>query len=204
MIIYKITNLLTGKLYIGQTRNSIATRWKCHKHYRKDMKSMYIVKAIRKHGSENFKIEEIERCNSIDELNSRETHWIRHLKTLAPNGYNLNEGGNNAKRTEETKNKISLSKMGKPSPKKGIPVTKEQLEKNRISHCVEIYCVETGEIFESSKQAAEILGFSHSGVNGVCLLKRTSIFGLTFRYVNLNRISKRSYEKIIGNKLKCL
>lgn len=108
MLIYKITNTLNGKVYIGQTTESLQKRWSRHtSRYHK--KNMYISRAINKYGKENFTIEIIHVCNSIDELNEREIFYINEYNSLSPNGYNLVVGGNNSKMSEDVKLKISNS-----------------------------------------------------------------------------------------------
>ncbi len=111
MIIYKITNKITNKLYIGLTTRSLDQRWKEHK----KIGNQYslIKKEIQKYGEENFKIEEIDECSSIADLNQREEFWIQELNTLAPNGYNLTTGGLAAKHSEVTKAKMSKTRKGK-------------------------------------------------------------------------------------------
>ncbi len=97
-------------------------RWKCHC---KNNNKMLISRSIRKHGKENFKIEEIDGANSMSELNYREQHHIYMNNSISPNGYNLTAGGENGKRSEETKLKISQIKIGKK-----LNLTEEQ-HKNR-------------------------------------------------------------------------
>ena len=84
MIVYKITNLINGKIYIGQTTRTIEERFEEHKYAKS-----YIGKAIRKYGVENFKIGIIEQCQTKEELNERELYWISKCNSKAPNGYNL-------------------------------------------------------------------------------------------------------------------
>lgn len=105
-IIYKITNLLNNKLYIGQTTQELKKRWNDHK--KRGAKSCPALKAaIGKYGKENFKIEEIDNASTIEELNIKEEYWIKFYNTIAPNGYNLTSGGNSKLATEETKRKMS-------------------------------------------------------------------------------------------------
>lgn len=92
-IIYKITNKVNGKSYIGQTRYTIEFRWKQHQH-KKD--NTYFHNAIHKYGIENFSIEILEECN-IEDLNSKEIFYIAKYDTFN-NGYNLTIGGDGNRR----------------------------------------------------------------------------------------------------------
>lgn len=87
--IYRITNKVNGKSYIGQTRNTVEFRWRQHINA-KDNK--YFHKAIKKYGVENFKLETLECCN-VEDLDSREIYYIAKYNTFGENGYNLTKGG---------------------------------------------------------------------------------------------------------------
>lgn len=91
--IYKITNKVNGKVYIGKTTYSIQKRWKEHLKAAKNSKSEKrpLYSAINKYGAENFKIEQIEEC-SHDILNERECYWIEYYGSFK-NGYNATIGG---------------------------------------------------------------------------------------------------------------
>lgn len=91
--IYKITNKVTGKSYIGQTRYTVEFRWRQHQH-KKD--NTYFHNSIRKHGIENFIVETLENCEYKD-LNSREIFYIAKYDTFR-NGYNMTLGGDGTKR----------------------------------------------------------------------------------------------------------
>jgi len=80
MFIYKTTNLINGKIYVGQQSTN-------NKLYLGSGK--LILRAIKKYGKENFKKTIIELCESCEELNNREIYWI---KALNPE-YNLYPGG---------------------------------------------------------------------------------------------------------------
>lgn len=95
--IYKITNQVNGKVYIGQSSN-IENRWREHiltannKDYYGHTR-MLIYPAIRKYGIENFSISIIEEC-SIEQLDEREIYWISYYDATNPiKGYNLLSGG---------------------------------------------------------------------------------------------------------------
>lgn len=128
MIIYKITNKTNKKSYIGQTVKILKIRWNEHCQKRGGCTALY--SAIKKYGKDNFDLEVITECKSIDEMNLRETFYIKLFNTLAHNGYNLTTGGNNftmllgsrkgtknsfygKKHSEETKKKMSILRIGK-------------------------------------------------------------------------------------------
>ena len=102
MYIYKITNLLNGMIYIGQSKKPYNKTKSYFGSGAKIKGEIYI------HGKENFKKELLEECNSIDELNSRESQWIDFFDSANPKkGYNLRLGGNDSKFNEEFKKNIS-------------------------------------------------------------------------------------------------
>lgn len=86
--IYKITNKVNGKSYIGQTRYTVEFRWRQHQH-KKDNTHFHC--AIAKYGAENFTVETLEECDLAD-LDSREIFYIAKYDTYA-NGYNSSTGG---------------------------------------------------------------------------------------------------------------
>ena len=88
MFIYKITNKLNGKIYVGQTTRNPIERFKEHKHA-----DSIIGKAIRKYGAENFEIDILDECETFDELNECEMFWIAELNCKVPDGYNVTDGG---------------------------------------------------------------------------------------------------------------
>ena len=94
--IYKITNLINNKVYIGQSIN-IQERWKAHRHRPFNSNSVdydsLLYRAIRKYGLENFKFEVLEECEK-EALNDKEIYYIQEYKSSNPNfGYNLSNGG---------------------------------------------------------------------------------------------------------------
>lgn len=91
-IIYKITNTLDNKIYIGQTTRSVAERWREHKSKSAPSDGTYLHNAIAKYGEENFTIEEIDNCPDVL-LNDKESEWIIILDAMYPHGYNLTMGG---------------------------------------------------------------------------------------------------------------
>lgn len=115
MVIYKITNTLNGKMYIGQTRMGTGMRWNCHvcDAFRKGrQKALPLYRAFRKYGTSNFTIEVLELCVSLEHLNTREVFWIKELDSRR-NGYNLTDGGKAYECTPETREKMAAAKRGK-------------------------------------------------------------------------------------------
>lgn len=91
--IYKITNLINGKSYIGQT-NNVKRRFQEHKNPAEaaDGTSKLLHRAIQKYGVENFSFEILEE--DIENYDERERYWIKHYHSLSDeNGYNIAEGG---------------------------------------------------------------------------------------------------------------
>ena len=109
MILYKITNKIDGKIYIGQTVRSMRERWLQHCR-QKDCR--YLGNAIKKYGKDAFEVKILTRCNNIQEMNHREEYYIKLFNTIAPNGYNLLHGGNNRRHHEETKKKLKKAITG--------------------------------------------------------------------------------------------
>lgn len=91
--IYKITNKINGKSYIGQTIQDVKERFyqHCATKCSQAILNMVIHKAINKYGKSNFTIEVIEEVESTN-LNDRERYWIRYYDSYN-NGYNSTEGG---------------------------------------------------------------------------------------------------------------
>jgi group I intron endonuclease len=115
--IYKITNLLNNKVYIGQTIQKLSDRWNrhCNMNCSEAEHNMIIKKAIIKYGKENFSIEIIETCDS-KYLNEKEKYYINKFNTYKE-GYNSTLGGQKGAKMIQTpedicKEIIELYKYG--------------------------------------------------------------------------------------------
>lgn len=86
-VIYKITNLVNGKIYIGETTRTLAIRWKQHLSRVKENRTEHLYLAMKKYGVDKFTVEEIETCDD-DCRFERETFYINKYNSLEPNGYN--------------------------------------------------------------------------------------------------------------------
>ena len=91
--IYKITNTINGKSYIGQTIQNVKERFyqHCATKCSKAVSNMAIHRAIKKYGKSNFIVEVIEEIDSAN-LNDRERYWIKYYNSYN-NGYNSTKGG---------------------------------------------------------------------------------------------------------------
>lgn len=126
MIIYKITNKTTGKIYIGQTIRTLEQRWKRHiSDALNNILDTHFARAIRTYGPDDFEIEQIDTAETQEELTLKEHNWIVYYNSIE-NGYNetdsiFKSGGNTYfSKTEEEMNiikeKIRMSKMGEKNP----------------------------------------------------------------------------------------
>jgi group I intron endonuclease len=126
--VYKITNLLNNKKYIGATSDLVR---RMYHHYKCNHHIGALHNAIKKYGAENFIVEIVEQP-SIEILYLREKYWIKFYNTYN-DGYNLTLGGDGGatygmlhkKHSSQTKEKISRSLKGRI---KG-PLSKEHKDK---------------------------------------------------------------------------
>jgi group I intron endonuclease len=91
MFIYKITNLINNKIYIGRTIQKLSYRWTQHKQSARNGCNFILHRAIRKYGVENFIFEQIDTAINLTELLKKESFYIKELNSLKPNGYNILE-----------------------------------------------------------------------------------------------------------------
>lgn len=126
--IYKITNKLTNKAYVGQSTD-IARRFKEHC-TKGETSRIPLDRDILTFGSQNFELEILEECN-VDDLNKRETYWITTLDTVN-NGYNQNYGGTTSLSGE-------LNPTAKLTEKDVVNIRKAYLEHRSQKEIYELY-----------------------------------------------------------------
>ena len=125
--IYKITNNINGKIYVGQHKSNTLdeTYWSS---------GVLIKQAINKEGINNFSREILEWCDSKERLNQQEIYWIFKLDSINLDiGYNLTKGGDGTpgvKLSNETKVKMSHAKTGKKHSQESIEKMRETIMKN--------------------------------------------------------------------------
>jgi group I intron endonuclease len=158
MVIYKTTNLINGKIYIGKdTKNSPSYLGS----------GFLLKKAIQKYGRENFKKEILERVDNIQILNEREIFWINYFNSI-DNGYNLTIGGTGGDTfsykpevlKEETRKKLKKRKPSDETLRKILP----NLKKFESGENHPFYGKNQSEITKSKrKKSFELNGYPMQG-----------------------------------------
>jgi hypothetical protein len=179
--IYLTKNLINNKCYIG---------W----HATNNLFDNYIgsgkilKKAIKKYGSENF-INGIIEFSNEKEILKKEIYWIKEMKTLYPNGYNLTLGGEGSlgrKCSKKTRNKISISNKGhKPS--------EETLKKLSLSH-KGIKPWNTGKTF--SKEYKIRMSNSCKGINKGRIISKETRKKISLATKGIKKLSEKQKKQI--------
>lgn len=191
MLIYKITNTINNKIYIGQTTKTLEERKKSYHSTYKSCRRP-IESAMAKYGFENFTWEIIDYANTRKELDEKERYWISFYNSLTPNGYNVELGGNSiGKHSEETKRKISEAQKGELNHMYG--------KKGKLNHTSKpVIDLMTGKIYESACLYSEIFDVNFSHICAVARGERGSHKGKVVRYIdeNDNIIQPKEVAKI--------
>lgn len=115
--VYKITNKVTNKVYIGITNQGSGARYRHHWYESRIGEPSPIHRSMAKYGEENFTLEIIDFADTYDELKEKEKYWIKQYNSIDRTiGYNLTEGGDGTfgrKHSEETKEKIRQKALGR-------------------------------------------------------------------------------------------
>jgi group I intron endonuclease len=170
-VIYKIENLVNGKVYVGQTVKKPKRRFQLHKSRlkRNIHHGLYLQNAWNKYGEDNFKLSMIEKC-CIEDLDNREIYWIDHYKEKT-GVYNLETGGNKNKTINNaTKNQIS-------NTVKDLWSEDKYYEKQLNNNLIQVICINTGKIYNSLTAAAKDLKVSINSIKLACEGKRNSVGG---------------------------
>jgi group I intron endonuclease len=175
MIIYKITNELTGKCYIGQTVQSLERRWAIHK---SSKRRSPLTSAFKHYGINNFSIQTLFVAIDVADLDHLEIEMIKRFNSLHPNGYNLLPGGN----VSQNRGRKPWNKGKKASDKAKMNQSIAHMGQTAWNKC-KISCNETGEVFSSIKEAALKLGLQSSKICLVLKGVRKHTGKLTFKYL---------------------
>lgn len=146
--IYKITNLINHKNYIGITKEKLKKRYWMHTSSAKRGSSAKLHKAIRKYGKENLEITAICCIKGVDGALELEKYFIKEFDSFR-SGYNCNEGGTGILfHSEESK----LKMRGRPVWNRGKPMREESKKKLSESMTGVIRNTKTYEIITPEKE----------------------------------------------------
>lgn len=122
----------SGKVYVGITSKPVEKRWLNGRGY---ARNEHFFNAIKRYGWGNIRHEVLEKGLTKEEACEKEREYIARYKSHDPrNGYNLTTGGEEgAKHTEESRRKLSASKIGKRY-NIGVPFTEERKRHLRENH----------------------------------------------------------------------
>ena len=176
MIIYKVTNLVNGKVYIGQTKHSLDVRKQRHLQQARKGTNTHFYQAIRKYGEDMFIWEIICSAKDKQTLNELETFFINKFDSIK-HGYNMVDGGDNnimdiesvkthhdeVMKSPEIQNKISTTMKKLRAEKgfsnetrqkislslKGRKYTEER-RKKCATRSLKVYCIYNGKRYDFS------------------------------------------------------
>ena len=187
MFIYKITNKINNKLYIGQTIRPVEQRFQRHVNDAINNKlDTHFARAIRKYGKENFIIEIIDIASTQEELTQKEYYWINIYDTANPKiGYNeTNEqykcGGNTylSKTDSEMliiEEKIRQTKIGNKNP------NAKSIKCRNINTLEELY-------FDTMKECQEYFGeTNHQFISRRCLGKLKNLYQKQWQFAYIDK-----------------
>lgn len=212
--IYKITNLLNGKCYVGQSID-IEKRWAEHKSiYNHPRCSNYhIYRAFRKYGIENFSFSVIEECEQ-SLLNEREKFWIQHYNSFEC-GYNMTVGGDGTEMISRSDihelwdDGFSVSDIATKIDCSPVTVSRviscydkydkaESMRRGKVWHRKPVaqYGLDGVHIrdFDSISSASNVTGISSDGISACCNKRLKSAGGYMWSFDIENEVER--YEDI--------
>ena len=217
MEIYKITNLINNKVYIGQSARGTQQRFKRHiQDAVSERLDTHLARAIRMYGPENFTVEVIDTADTQDELNQKEQYWIRHYDSIK-HGYNETDatykcGGNTYMSKTELElfsigDRIRESKLGSKNPRSRKVKclnegTGEELFFDTVKECQE-YFGETSHQFISGRLNNRInslylteWNFAYQDEPYRKMIERSNMLGTYYMVTNLETNKRVVYPSV--------
>lgn len=198
--IYKITNDINGKIYIGKTGKTIEERFKEHiKSSQLEYKNRPLYDAMNKYGYNHFYVEKIDTCLNNEEASQKEIYWIKYYNSYY-HGYNATLGGD-GKPTLDLNEKEILKKYSELKSKCAVARYFNVDEKtirnilgnytdfvNDIIKSKKIAMIKDGSIlhiFDNQRMANLFLGknIQSSNISKVLLHKRKTAYGYEWKYL---------------------
>lgn len=208
--IYKITNDINDKIYVGKTLYTIEKRWREHRrdYLQRRYENRPLYAAMRKYGIEHFSINIVEEIFNINIINDREIYWIEYFDSFN-NGYNATKGGEGSVRAnyqliydlyinqqlsyKQIKELTGYDTVTIQTALLSYNITKEDIKQNAIkrnSKAVVQIDIKTNKVIASfpncaAAQEAMTNGAScHSGshISAVCRKKRKTAYGYKWEY----------------------
>jgi hypothetical protein len=186
--IYKIQNLVTGKVYIGRTVRNPEQRWKEHGYKRTTVYNRSLIgEAIQREGKDafNYSIVAVVDKRVVDLV---EANFIEHYDCLAPKGYNCVKLYEKPTISAQTKERMAASRVGKEpwnKGRKGAQVAWNKGIPNEL-HRIPIVSIKiaTGEVqyWKSSSEAVKELNLNSGHVTQCCKGRLPHHKGYYFKY----------------------
>lgn len=195
--IYKITNMINGKSYIGQSIH-IEQRWE--EHLYKSSGCSLIKYALHKYGKENFDFSIIEECQQT-KLNEREQYWIQFYDSFN-SGYNLTLGGGGAVKysieaiyeefcktnsIEKTAKNIGCATSTARRVLKEYGINLHEQSDAKPVECIDVNTLKVVNRFLSIEEAAQTLGVSHAAITMALNGTHKTSAGFYWQYAGENR-----------------
>lgn len=204
-VIYKITNIVNRKVYIGQTIYTFDKRYVGN--LENNTRNMHLKRSIQKYGIKCFMIDtEFDIAYSQEELDEKEIYWIKYFDSTNPSkGYNKNSGGLGGSPTQEVKDKISntlkekgicagennpmygVHRYGEAHPMYGKHHSEESKQKIKDNHADfrgkkapnkrGVICLTTKKIFIYIGEARDFYGLKDSSLISACCRGRQKSAG---------------------------
>ena len=150
--IYKIINKVNGKVYIGQTKQHLKQRFR--EHVSKSSSAIYA--DIQRYGQNNFEMTVIDEAETKQMASLKEKEWTLFYRSNEPErGYNI---------------AIVSTRTGKTNGFYGKHHTRETISQNKLNQPSRLTIVrcDTGERFQSLREAERITGMSRINIKRIC------------------------------------
>ena len=208
-IIYKITNLINQKIYIGETTRSLNKRWNEHKHQslvKGHGYNYHLHCAIRKYGIENFKIEIIEECPDEQRF-IREHYYIVEYNSMEPEGYNFLASGtgsikipiediieawNMGLNCKQIGEKLGLGRQAVSEHLKNYGISQDEIYKRQGEFTAQrcgypVLQYDLNGNFIKEFPSASSTGYQQSAISSVCRQEQYVAYGYIWKYKNDER-----------------